>query len=27
MHKATYYDGEKYRRRMHRTTFGERAAC
>jgi alpha-ketoglutarate-dependent taurine dioxygenase len=24
MHRATPYDGEKYRRLMHRTTFGER---
>jgi len=24
MHRATYYDGQKYRRLMHRTTFGER---
>jgi len=24
MHCATYYDSEKYRRLMHRTTFGER---
>lgn len=27
MHRATPYDGERHRRRMHRTTFGERVAA